>query len=298
MLNLVDVLTCKRMMVYDGSALEYTTGLSGEVYLNTQDILHVLQRETSTIEYMDDLLYVLRKYDCITKAMAQYEDIVLVNYLYDNNINMDSIVRLTEKLKLHKLNKFLNEAQVNINRFGFYNPFTKFDHYDRRRNQEKNLADTLDMDAIREGAMNLGMYEDQLYVDVAEMISTVVFGENLGDLRARFYMYYEDRLSDYITDFEFDMVAYCCKLVSYMLRYWNVGLYGMEVFIRGALNEAVNSSNVKDRNRTTPMNESNTIQDIFNKATYGNVDYEEDTPSLKKRVHLSDDEINEFKKYM
>ena len=59
-----------------------------------------------------------------------------------------------------------------------------------------------------------------------------------------------------------------------------------------------NSSNVKDRNRTAPMNESNTIQDIFNKATYGNVDYEEDTPSLKKRVHLSDDEINEFKKYM
>ena len=49
MLNLVDVLTCKRIMVYEGSMIEYTTGLSGEVYLNTQDILHVLQRETSTI---------------------------------------------------------------------------------------------------------------------------------------------------------------------------------------------------------------------------------------------------------
>ena len=72
MLNLVDVLTCKRIMVYDGSKIEYTTGLSGEVYLNTQDILYVIQRETSTVEYMDDLLYVLRKYNCITKAMAQY----------------------------------------------------------------------------------------------------------------------------------------------------------------------------------------------------------------------------------
>ena len=298
MLNLVDVLTCKRIMVYDGSKIEYTTGLSGEVYLNTQDVLYVIQRETSTVEYMDDLLYVLRKYNCITKAMAQYEDIVLVNYLYDNNINIDSIIQLSEKLKLHKLNKFLNEVKENINRFGFYNPFTKFEHYDRRRNQEVNLADTLDMEAIREGAINLGMYEDQLYVDAAEMITTIVFGENLGDLRSRFYMYYEDRLSDYITDFEFDMVAYCCRLVSYMLRYWNVGLYGMEVFIRGALNEAVNSSNVKDRNRTTSMSESSTIQNIFDKATYGYEKYEEETPKLKKRINISDDDLDEFKKYM
>ena len=62
MLNLNDVLTCKRIMEYEGCVIEYTTGLN-DVYLNPQDCLYVMKNVHGNhfgyMQDMEDLVYLL-----------------------------------------------------------------------------------------------------------------------------------------------------------------------------------------------------------------------------------------------
>ena len=295
MLNLVDVLTCKRVMVYKGYQIEYTTGLCNEIYVNANDCLNIIQSLNINVNYMEDLLYLLRKHNCIGSALSRYDDSVLLNYLYDNNINIDSIILLSDKVKSSKncdFNKFLKEAKETINKYGLYVPEPKMKHYDRRKNTEKNLAMTLDMNALAEGAYRMGLYEENVYLDLADSIHHIIFKCNLESNRMYFNMSYNDYISDFITDIEYDMIAYCCEIANYLLRYSDIGVYGIEVFMENALNVAMEG---KDMNRRImERNESNVMQDLFDKASYNLNDNE----PIRKRTHLTDDEIEEFKRYM
>ena len=80
MLNLVDVLTCRRVMVYKGQEIEYTTGLCNEVYLNTEHCLNLVQNLNVNVCYMEDLVYLLRKHNILGNAISKYDDIIIINY--------------------------------------------------------------------------------------------------------------------------------------------------------------------------------------------------------------------------
>ena len=71
-------------------------------------------------------------------------------------------------------------------------------HYDRRKNNEKNLAETFDLKALSEGAYRLNVYEDNLYVDIVNTISNIVFNNDIESIRFNLNMLYDDYLSDYI----------------------------------------------------------------------------------------------------
>jgi hypothetical protein len=300
-LNLKDVLECKRMMVYGNFLMEYTTSLD-RVFLNPQDVLYVIQNghnEFGYVQSLEDLVYLLDKHRCLSKAMSAYDHVTIADYLFNNHINIDMIIKLADKVKCNKFKQFLVEAKETINKYGTYVPEPKMKHYDRRSNNERNLATTFDLIALTEGACRLGVYEDNLYVDVANVICNIVFHNDLESVRYNLNLMYEDYLSDFISDYEYDLIAYCCKVASYILKYSDIGVYGIEVLTRGALDVAsreFDKSKCKNTQRTGSI-----VENIFDRAMYNNnyndLEYDENAKMTKKK-QLTDKEIEDFKKYL
>jgi hypothetical protein len=297
--NLKDILECKRIMNYGNVVIEYTTGLDA-VYVNANDILFVMQNihnEFGYVQSLEDLVYVLDKNNCLSKSMSAYDHITIADYLFNNHINIDMIIKLADKVKCNKFKQFLVEAKDIINKYGVYVPEPKMKHYDRRSNNEKNLAITFDLNVLPEAAYKLGMYEDNLYVEIANMISLIVFNNDIENIRYNLNMLYDDYLSDYITDYEYDMMAYCCRVVTYLMKYSDIGIYGMEVFTRGALDVALRDfdrNKYKDKKRTESI-----VENIFERELYGENDLEyNENEVMYKKKHLTDKEIEDFKKYL
>lgn len=302
MLRLNDVLDCKRVMGYKGAVIEYTTGLN-EVYLNPQDVLYVLQNvhngEFGYLQTMEDLVYLLEKHNCLSKSLLAYDHVIIADYLYDKNMNIDILIKLCEKVNSNKFKQFLIEARDIINKYGLYVPEPKMKHYDRRSNNERNLATTFDLSALTEGACRLGVYEDNLYVDVANAICNIVFHNDLESVRYNLNVMYEDYLSDFISDYEYDLIAYCCKVASYILKYSDIGVYGIEVLTRGALDVA---SREFDKSKCSNTQRTGSIvENIFDRAMYNNnyneLEYDENAKMTKKK-QLTNKEIEDFKKYL
>ena len=109
--------------------------------------------------------------------------------------------------------------------------------------------------------------------------------------------YYDDD-SPEISDFEYDMVAYCCRVISYLLRYSDVGMYGVEVLTKMALDVALreyDKNKYDEKKRVT----SNVVETIFDRALYGNNELEYDEREVMyKKEKLSDKDIEDFKRYM
>ena len=300
-LKLNDVLGCKRIMNYGNVIIEYTTSLD-TVHLNPQDVLYVIQNvhnEFGYVQSMEDFVYLLDKHNCLSKSLSAYDHITIADYLYENNINIDLVIKLTDKVKCNKFKQFLIEAKDIINKYGLYVPEPKMKHYDKRTNNERNLAATFDINALTEAAYRLGVYEDNLYIDVVNAISNIVFNNDIESIRYNLGMLYEDYLSDYISDYEYDLLAYCCRVASYIMRYSDVGVYGIEVFTRGALNVALrdfDKNKYKDKTKNV-----NTVENIFDKATnknnYNELEYNEEDKMVKKKP-LTNKEIDEFKRYL
>lgn len=308
MLNLTDVLKCKRVLNYHGMDLEYTTGLGNEVYLNPQHCLNIIHslynKHFGYVQDMEDFVYLLKKFNCLNKCVASYDNVIIADYLYYNNISLEIMLKLTGKAKCEKFNKFLKEARDIICKYGVYLPDPAMKHEDKRKNTDRNLSRSMDLSSISEGAYKLGMFEDQLYLEVADIISDIVFGVDMETIRLNYGLYYEDYLSDSITDYEYDMITYCCKVASYLLKYSDMSLYGLNIFIRDALNEALKdyTEPVNKSVINKAVNESQVISDIF-KSNADSSDLEPISDNiygrrLKKKTYLSKDEINEFKKYL
>lgn len=299
--NLKDVLECKRVMNYGNTLIEYTTGLDA-VYLNPYDVLHVMtnvHNEFGYVQTLEDLVYLLDKNNCLSKSLSVYDHVIIADYIHENNINIDMVIKLADKVKCNKFKQFLVEAKDIINKYGIYVPEPKMKHYERRNNNEKNLAVTFDLNALSEAAYRLGVYEDNLYIDVVNVISNIVFNNDIESVRFNLNMLYEDYLSDYITDYEYDMVAYCSRVASYIMKYSDIGVYGIEVFTRGALDVALrdfDKNKYKDKRRTESV-----VDNIFDRALYNvndnELEYNENEKMYKKK-HLTDKEIEDFKKYL
>jgi hypothetical protein len=297
MLNLKDVLECKRVMGYNGAVIEYTTGLN-TVYLRTEDVLYVMQsihsNEFGYLQTMEDLVYLLEKHNCLSKSLMTYDHVIIADYLYLNNIDIELVIKLCEKVKANKFKQFLTEARDIINKYGLYVPEPKMKHYDRRRNNEKNLAETFDLNALANCAYRSGLYEDSLYIDIANAVSQIVFNNDLESIRYNLNMLYDDYLSDFITDYEYDLMAYCCKVISYMMKYSDIAVYGMEIFTRGALEVAL-----KDFDKNKYKNkERSVVETIFDKAMYkeNSLEYNEERMMPKRQV--MDEDVEDFKRYL
>ena len=299
-INLKDVLECRRIMNYGDVVIEYTTGIDS-VYVNANDILFVMQnvhKEFGYVQTLEDLVYLLDKNKCLSRHLSAFDHVEIADYLYENHINIDSIIKLADKCKANKFKQFLTEAKDIINKYGLYVPDPKMKHYDKRRNNEKNLAETFDINVLTNAAGRMGMYEDNLYVEIANAVSLIVFNNDIESIRYNLNMMYDDYLSDFISDFEYDMMAYCCKVMTYLLRYSDVGMYGIEVLTKIALDVAMRDF---DRNKYDEKKRATTnlVDSIFDKALYGNneLEYNEHEVMYKKEK-VSDKDVEDFRRYM
>ena len=299
--NLKDVLECKRMMNYGDIVIEYTTDLDA-VYVNANDILFVMQNshnEFGYVQSLEDLVYLLEKHGCLSRSLSAYDHVRIADYLYDNHMNIDMVIKLADKCKVNKFKQFLVEAKDTINKYGLYVPDPKMKHYDRRRNSEKNLAETFDINELTNAAYKMDMYEDNLYVEIANIVSLIVFNNDIETIRYNLNMLYDDYLSDYISDYEYDMVAYCCKVISYLLRYSDIGLYGIEILTRVAFDVALREFDKRkyDNKKKT----DSVVESIFDRAMYDNSDNEleyNENDVMYKKEKISDKDLDDFKRYM
>ena len=299
--NLKDVLECKRMMNYGDVVIEYTTDLDA-VYVNANDILFVMQNshnEFGYVQSLEDLVYLLEKHGCLSRSLSAYDHVTIADYLYNNHINIDMVIKLADKCKSNKFKQFLVEAKDTINKYGLYVPDPKMKHYDRRRNNEKNLAETFDLNELTNAAYKMDMYEDNLYVEIANIVSLIVFNNDIETIRYNLNMLYDDYLSDYISDYEYDMVAYCCKVITYLLRYSDIGLYGIEILTRVAFDVALREFDKRkyDNKKKT----DSVVESIFDRAMYNNSDNEleyNENDVMYKKEKISDKDLDDFKRYM
>ena len=299
--NLKDVLECKRMMNYGDIVIEYTTDLDA-VYVNANDILFVMQNshnEFGYVQSLEDLVYLLEKHGCLSRSLSAYDHVTIADYLYNNHINIDMVIKLADKCKSNKFKQFLVEAKDTINKYGLYVPDPKMKHYDRRRNNEKNLAETFDLNELTNAAYKMDMYEDNLYVEIANIVSLIVFNNDIETIRYNLNMLYDDYLSDYISDYEYDMVAYCCKVITYLLRYSDIGLYGIEILTRVAFDVALREFDKRkyDNKKKT----DSVVESIFDRAMYNNSDNEleyNENDVMYKKEKISDKDLDDFKRYM
>ena len=299
--NLKDVLECKRMMNYGDIVIEYTTDLDA-VYVNANDILFVMQNshnEFGYVQSLEDLVYLLEKHGCLSRSLSAYDHVTIADYLYNNHMNIDMVIKLADKCKANKFKQFLVEAKDTINKYGLYVPDPKMKHYDRRRNNEKNLAETFDINELTNAAYKMDMYEDNLYVEIANIVSLIVFNNDIETIRYNLNMLYDDYLSDYISDYEYDMVAYCCKVISYLLRYSDIGLYGIEILTRVAFDVALREFDKRkyDNKKKT----DSVVESIFDRAMYNNSDNEleyNENDVMYKKEKISDKDLDDFKRYM
>jgi hypothetical protein len=300
MIRLNDVLDCKRMMMYKNAMIEYTTDLNG-VYVNPQDILYVMQvvhnGEFGYLQTIEDFVYLLEKHGCLSKSVLYYNHVTIADYLCENNINIDTVITMCDKAKCNKFKQFLVEAKEIILKYGIYIPEPKIKHYDRRKNNEKNLAETFDFSALTQGSYKLGMYEDNLYLEILNIVSNIVFNMDMESVRFNLNMMYDDYLSDYITDYEYDLVAHCCRIISYILNYSDIGVYGIEILTRCALEIALQDF---DKNKYKSKERSrNVIENIFDQSLYNNdnnLEYNEERMTPKQQV--SDEDLSDFKRYL
>ena len=299
--NLKDVLECKRMMNYGDIVIEYTTDLDA-VYVNANDILFVMQNshnEFGYVQSLEDLVYLLEKHGCLSRSLSAYDHVTIADYLYNNHMNIDMVIKLADKCKANKFKQFLVEAKDTINKYGLYVPDPKMKHYDRRRNNEKNLAETFDLNELTNAAYKMDMYEDNLYVEIANIVSLIVFNNDIETIRYNLNMLYDDYLSDYISDYEYDMVAYCCKVITYLLRYSDIGLYGIEILTRVAFDVALREFDKRkyDNKKKT----DSVVESIFDRAMYNNSDNEleyNENDVMYKKEKISDKDLDDFKRYM
>ena len=299
--NLKDVLECKRMMNYGDIVIEYTTDLDA-VYVNANDILFVMQNshnEFGYVQSLEDLVYLLEKHGCLSRSLSAYDHVTIADYLYNNHMNIDMVIKLADKCKANKFKQFLVEAKDTINKYGLYVPDPKMKHYDRRRNNEKNLAETFDINELTNAAYKMDMYEDNLYVEIANIVSLIVFNNDIETIRYNLNMLYDDYLSDYISDYEYDMVAYCCKVITYLLRYSDIGLYGIEILTRVAFDVALREFDKRkyDNKKKT----DSVVESIFDRAMYNNSDNEleyNENDVMYKKEKISDKDLDDFKRYM
>lgn len=297
--NINDVLSCRRVMEYKGVTIEYVTDIDG-VKVNPYDMMTLMQhvfRDFGHIQTIDDLAYLLSKHKCLPRYLATFELRLVADYMHENMVSLSVFTKLGKACKAKEFETFLKSARDTINKYGVYLPDPTMKHYDRRKNNERNLADTLDLKALEHGSYRLGLYTDNAYIAVADAVTRIVFNRDLEDLRCQLGMLYDDYVSDYVSDYDFDTIAYCCKVMSYLLKYSDISIDGLEILTKMALDVA--ESEYSGNKYQTDFNKStgDMIGNIFDTFTTNDLEYNENQRVTKKNA-ISKSEVDDLKKYL
>lgn len=236
MVELSSILNCVRGVDYKGINIRYITGVCNEVRLNMEDCIEEMRRfESNKIGYVNDsfdMLHLLGTSGAINKAIFKtFQEHKILYNLEDNYVNIDAMITLCNYYKLGEFGKFLVNVKKEVEKFGIYIGGSRFVSLNKRSITEKNLSDTLSIDAINSYADLNGVTPEEVYVEVCDIIAGVIFGSTMEEVRTRFGLYYEDHLCDSLDQATFDRITFACSVMSYLLKHSNVSYKGMEIFV-------------------------------------------------------------------
>lgn len=290
-----DVLGMVRNMNYKGYDIHYYTGLcKDEVYISMTDVLEIISDDKRT--KLNDIDNILIKAGIIPEYIKYKRPYFIENYINNQCVIYTAIIKICEYYGMKDLKIFLTEAVKMINDIGLYVEGLKFNYKHKEKNREPNVADTLrkkDVEIYFNNSDDL-RYDytvNDVYREVIDRISYLVFNTNISDLRWNLNLNYDDTVSSAINNAEYNELCIASKIYSYMLAYnYHLELDYVDYLIDSVLKIKCNKK--IDNNIVTGEFEEEEITtnpyiDTFKRLDY-NAGYDEN----------DDDDIDDFTRYM
>lgn len=301
-IGLADVLNCIRVMNYNGNNIQYITGISsGDVQLSALDCFEVLKNDTRSIGYVVDLtdfVTMMTKSNTISKSiLMSFNDVEIADYLSDTYIPINTVIGICDQYKADMFRNFLRKAKTTISDIGLYLENSSFINAQKRSCTDKNLADSLDLKALSDYAYKNNMDDNFTYLEICNMVSDIVFSDNLENVRINLNLYFDDYLCNFITQEEYNEIHFCCKVISYLMNYSDISLNGIEIFTRIALNSVITKSNKTQSQTGLKRRETNGYNSLNDSVEEYNDDESVYYKPLTKRAE-SNKELNDFKRNM
>lgn len=252
MITVKDVVDCVRVANYKGNGVRYKSGLTkGEVYMSSIDCFSLFKnkfmRQIGQMRDMYDLVTMMKDADLLSPAIEQtFSDESIYYGFSEIYVPISAIKKICIKYGIKDLISWLDKVVAEVNEIGIFTNGVKFTTNDKRVCNELNLSDALDKDALCEYARLNDIYEETCYIEIANAISNIVFGDDLHNVRTHYNLYDNDYLCDYITQEEYDEIVFLCKIMSYMLKHCAISIEGMTLFCKLAISSIDRNKYIKN----------------------------------------------------
>ena len=292
----VELMGVVRNMDYHGFDIHYYTGIcKDEVFISLADILDIISSNKSTP--LMDVDNVLIKVGIIPNHVKHKRPYFIESFINNQCVTYQSAIKVCEYYGMKDLKAFLTNAVKMINDIGFYVEGLQFKYTGRTKNKEPNVSDLLRMKDLEKfynncGDLNYNYRIDDLYQEVVDRISYLVFNSSMADLRWNLNLNSNDRVSSKINDAEYNELCIASKIFSYMLSCnYHLGLEYIEYLANEVLE--MKCSNNKNNNVN---------------ITTGEFEEEDESPNpyinVFKRLDSDrdndyyDDDVDNFTRYM
>ena len=289
----IKVLDTVRVMNFKGYAIHYYTGLlKNEVYISVMDVIDIMKNHFNKKVGTFYVSKILIDAGIIPNYVKTQGDGFIEDYVNNQCVLYTGILKVCDYYGLQQLKSFLQEAVKMINDIGVYIEDLKYD-YNKKYNNEMNVSDELRMQDIEIYVYNNDSYycnEPSIYERIVDKISFLVFGTDMSQLRWNLGLYNNQKVSDNITDDEFNEVAVASKMFSYLLSCnFNLDIDYMAFLVNNVLelkcrkNKKTKRSNISDITTGEYEKESDNIYaDMFNQV----------------QIEHDDPDVDNFYKYM
>lgn len=289
----IKVLDTVRVMNFKGYAIHYYTGLlKNEVYISVMDVIDIMKNHFNKKVGTFYVSKILIDAGIIPNYVKAQGDGFIEDYVNNQCVLYTGILKVCDYYGLQQLKSFLQEAVKMINDIGVYIEDLKYD-YNKKYNNEMNVSDELRMQDIEIYVYNNDSYycnEPSIYERIVDKISFLVFGTDMSQLRWNLGLYNNQKVSDNITDDEFNEVAVASKMFSYLLSCnFNLDIDYMAFLVNNVLelkcrkNKKTKRSNISDITTGEYEKESDNIYaDMFNQV----------------QIEHDDPDVDNFYKYM
>ena len=289
----IKVLDTVRVMNFKGYAIHYYTGLlKNEVYISVMDVIDIMKNHFNKKVGTFYVSKILIDAGIIPNYVKAQGDDFIEDYVNNQCVLYTGILKVCDYYGLQQLKSFLQEAVKMINDIGVYIEDLKYD-YNKKYNNEINVSDELRMQDIETFVYNNDSYyynEPSVYETIVDKISFLVFGTDMSQLRWNLGLYNNQKVSDNITDDEFNEVAVASKMFSYLLSCnFNLDIDYMAFLVNNVLelkcrkNKKTKRSNISDITTGEYEKESDNIYaDMFNQVQIEHDDHDPDVDNFYK----------------
>lgn len=277
----VNVLGTVRVMDFKGYAIHYYTGLlKNEVYISVMDVIDIMKNHFNKKVGTFYVSKILIDAGIIPNYVKAQGDAFIDDYVNNQCVLYTGILKVCDYYGLQQLKSFLQQAVKMIDDIGVYIEDLKYD-YNKRYNNEINVSDELRMQDIESYVYNNDSYycnEPSVYETIVDKISFLVFGTDMAQLRWNLGLYSNQKVSNSITDDEFNEVAVASKMFSYLLSCnFNLDIDYMAFLVNTVLElkcrkgKKTKRSNISDITTGEYEEESDNIYaDMFNNVQVSN----------------------------